>query len=206
MDRLIEVVGLALGAWFASRWARATAELLRLYRGGALATVVDAVPGQVRPPEAVAAALEQLDALGFHPIGERIVTRPASSIAPPEHEWLVVDDTGEMYISVSGPRVAAVMRAITHFERGGLYDSSMPYPRRSAAELVAAQRAEVARARAAGIQPERPVRTVADTIALEAHQRRASRNSMSLGFTVLALLPGVIATGVAVMCGWLLLH
>ncbi|HLX35058.1 MAG TPA: hypothetical protein VKR30_07425 [Candidatus Limnocylindrales bacterium] len=187
---------------------------------GDLCRIEDAPAGRRRPtgdPAAtpVAHVLDQLEALGFHRIGERTIVLPDGGR---RFEWTWADETGETYVAVVPMRLLPALMACytafadwawlqTNYPRGEVIDRPdyvARYVDTTVAGTVAAHRAEIARLRQVHGAPRR-VQSMADSLRLDAEYRTRHGGVTLRRLTFRIMTPAFAAAGLAIICGLLLL-
>jgi hypothetical protein len=212
-ERTLELAGLALSILLLLRFAPPAVRSWRIYSGTRTRRLADA--GVVQAPFGVQAVLDQLGELGFTRIGERYVDLPGRG---PMVEWTWTDETGETYASVVPSLVIGAILSCytafadwtwlqTNFPRGATIARSnyvASVVATSPRDAVSAHRAAIARLRPAHGAP-RPVRTMADSLRMDAEYRTRYAGTTLKGLTYRIMAPTFAAAGLAIICGLLLL-
>lgn len=181
IERILAAAGLIISLLLLSRFAPPAWRAWQIYSGVRSRRMADAGPLEISPPEAVAARLDELEALGFTRIGERFLQLPGT---PLRYEWLVGEASGETYVIVVpvlglGTLVACYSSfddrtwVVTMFPRGESIvrrDFFASFVSTNLVDMLAAHRRQVAKLRAAHGSP-RSIRTMADTLRMDAEYR-----------------------------------
>jgi hypothetical protein len=161
--------------------------------------------------------LAELRDVGFSRIGERWLQLPGT---PVRYEWVVGEPSGETFVSVVpspsaiGPTLVACYSSFpdgtwlqTNYPRGAVVERPQfhaSFVMSSVADAVAAHRRDLERLRSTLGQPRR-VLTMADTLRMDADYRTRHGGATLRRLTVSVVGPAVMAAGLAVICGLLLL-
>jgi len=162
----------------------------------------------------VALRLEELGELGFSRIGERFLRLPDPPI---RYEWVVGEPSGEAYVVVVSSAVTGTLTACytsfedstwvqTNFPRGSVVDRPSfhaSFVATSLADALAAHRSQVARL-VAGHGSPRVIRTMADTLRMDADFRVHHGGLTLRPLTLRLIAPGVGAGALVLICAVLL--
>lgn len=207
IERILAAAGLIISLLLLSRFAPPAWRAWRIYAGVRSRRMADAGPLEISPPEAVAHRLDELEALGFTRIGERFLKLPDT---PLRYEWLVGEPTGETYVIVVpvaglGTLVAGYSSfddgtwVQTHFPRGesiSRRDFFASFVSTNLADMLAAHRRQVAALRAAHGRP-RSIRTMADTLRMDAEYRTRHGGATLRRLTFKLVSPALAAAALA---------
>jgi hypothetical protein len=213
-ERLVALVGLIISVLLLAQLGPPAWRNWRIYAGVRTRRMADAGPLEIPPPEPVAQRLSALAGLGFHRIGERFIQLPGTPI---RYEWLVGEDSGEVYVIVVPSTVTGTLVALyssfedstwvqTNFPRGAVVDRPTfhaSFVTTSLDDALATHRAQVARLTAAHGAP-RSIATMADTLRMDADFRVHHGGMTIRPLTVRLILPAVGAAILAVLCAVLL--
>jgi hypothetical protein len=214
-ERTLEIAGLGLAILLLLFFTPPAMRAWRIYSGSRTRRLADAGPLEIPPPAPVAAILDELRGLGFQRIGERTLVLPDGQR---RFEWTWGEETGETYVAVVPVRnLPALMACYTAFAdwtwlqtsypRGEIIDRATYVGRlvtTSPTDAVIAHRAEAARLRT-DHGAARPVRTMADTLRMDAEYRSRYGGVTLRRLTARLMFPAFAAAGLAIICGLLLL-
>jgi hypothetical protein len=214
-ERTLELAGLLLAILLLLWTVPPALRSWRLYAGVRTRRMADAGPLEIPPPEAVAAAMEGLRALGFSRIGERSLRLPDGRVA---YEWLAGDEPGTTYASIVPLRPAGrIVAQYTAFADWAWLQTNQPIGetidratyvgqvvRGELAEAVAAHRTRLRELEAVH-GAARPVRTMADALRMDAEYRSRHGGVTLRRLTIRLMTPAFAAAGLAIICGLLLL-
>jgi hypothetical protein len=214
-ERTLELAGLGLAILLLLRFTPPALRSWRIYAGTSTRRLADAGPLEIPPPGPVAAVLDQLEAAGFHRIGERTLVLPEGRRV---FEWLWADESGETYVAVVPSRFIGALVACytafadwawlqTHYPRGETIDRSdfvTRFTETSVSDAIEIQRREIARLRPIH-GAVRPVRTMADSLVHDDEYRTRHGGVTLRRLTVRIMTPAFAAAGLAIICGLLLL-
>lgn len=214
-ERTLELAGLALAILLLLRFVPPAARVWAIYAGVKRRRLADAGPGVIPVPPELAGILAELAEIGFRRVGERYTDIPGRG---PVVEWLWADEPGETYVAVVPSRIVGGLMACytafadwawlqTNFPRGETIDRETYVARfvaSSPTDAVRAHRAQIARLRATHGDP-RTVRTVADSLVLDAEYRTRHGGVTLRRLTWRVMTPAFLSAGLAIICGLLLL-
>ena len=214
-DRLLALAGLGLSLFLLARFLPSAWRAWQIYGGVRNRRLADAGPLEVPAPPLVRERLDELARLGFSRIGERYLKLPGTPI---RHEWVVGEPSGEAYVVVvpvgSLSAIVAFYSSFddstwvqTNFPRGAVVDRpgfQASFVATSLADALATHRATVARLRASH-GPARQIRTMADTLRMDADFRTHHGGLTLRPLTIRLVTPAIAAGLLAVISALLLL-
>jgi hypothetical protein len=214
-ERILALAGLVLSLFLLARFGPAGWKAWQIYAGVRQRRLADAGPLEIPAPPGVRERLDELEALGVDRIGERFLRLPGTPI---RYEWVVGEPSGETYIVVvpittTGTSIVACYSSFedstwvqTNFPRGAVVDRpafQASFVTTSLTEALAAHRAQVARMRSRH-GPPREIRTMADTLRMDA-DFRTHHGGLTLRPLTMKLLTPAIASGLLALISALLL-
>ena len=213
-QQLLAVIGLLLALALLSRFGPIAWRSWQIYAGTRSRRLVDAGPLEIPPPDSVATRLQELGTLGFTRIGERSLVLPGRGV---RYEWNVGDETGSTYVSAVPTTIGAIIVFYSSFEDGTWVQTMFPRGEtirrpnffassvaQSLPAALEAHRKQVGELRAAHGRV-RPVRTMADTLRMDADYRSRFGGMTLRRLTVSNIMPGLSALALAVICLLILL-
>jgi hypothetical protein len=212
---LLALAGLVAAVLLLARFAPGAWRAWRIYAGTRNRRMADAGPLEVPAPVGVAARLEELRALGFSRIGERFIRLPG---VPMRYDWVMGEPTGETYAVTVPSLVGGFLVALyssfedstwvtTSFPRGETIETPtfhVAFVPTSLTDALATHRATVARL-AARHGPARRVRTMADSLRMDADYRTHHGGRTLRRLTLRLISPALGAAFLVAICALLVL-
>lgn len=214
-ERAIALLGLVVSLLLLWQVGPPAWRAWRIYIGVRNRRLADAGPLEVPAPAPVAARIDELGELGFTRIGERFLRLPGTPI---RYEWVVGEPSGEAYAClVSSPIGGCLVSMYSSFEDSTWVQTNFPrgavvqrpsffatFVGTSLGDAVNLHRAEVQRL-AAEHGPPRRIRTMADSLRMDADYRTHHGGVTLRPLTAKLVAPAVGAATLAVLCGLLVL-
>jgi len=214
-ERLLALAGLVTAILLLTRLAPQAWRAWLIYAGTRRRRMADAGPLEIPAAPAGAARLEELQAFGFSRIGERFVRLPDT---PVRFDWVMGEPSGETYAvtvpSLMGGFLVALYSSFedstwvtTTFPRGETIETPTfhaAFVATSLTDALATHRATVARL-ATRHGPPRQVRTMADSLRMDADYRTHHGGRTLRRLTLRLISPALGAAFLAVICGLLVL-
>jgi hypothetical protein len=214
-ERLVALAGLVVSLFLLRQLGPPAWRAWQIYIGVRNRRLADAGPLQIPPPEPVASRIAELAELGFARIGERLLKLPGT---PVRYEWVVGEPSGQTYAALVPTSIGGCLVSLyssfddstwvqTNFPRGAVVQRPTFFATFVATSLRDAldlHRAEVRRLAAEHGRP-RQIRTMADTLRMDADFRTHHGGLTLRPLTAKLVAPGLGAAAVAVLCGLLVL-
>ena len=215
VEGLLALAGLVAAVLLLARLAPGAWRAWRIYAGTRTRRMADAGPLEIPAAPAVEARLQELRALGFSRIGERFVRLPDT---PMRYEWVMGEPSGETYAATVPSLVGGFLVALyssfedstwvtTTFPRGETIETPTfhaAFVPTSLTDALATHRASVARL-ATRHGPPRLVRTMADSLRMDADYRTYHGGRTLRRLTWRLISPALGAAFLVVVCALLVL-
>ena len=215
VERLVALAGLVVSLLLLRQLGPPSWRAWRIYIGVRNRRLADAGPLEIPPPEPVALRIAELAALGFTRIGERFLKLPGTPI---RYEWVVGEPSGETYVALVPSTVGGCLVAFyssfedstwvqTNFPRGAVVlrpSFVAGFAATSLGDAINLHRAEVRRLAAEHGAPRR-IRTMAETLRMDADFRTHHGGLTLRPLTARLVAPGIGAAALTVLCGLLVL-
>jgi hypothetical protein len=214
-ERAIALLGLVVSLLLLRQLGPPAWRAWRIYIGVRNRRLADAGPLQIPPPEPVAMRIAELGELGFTRIGERFLKLPGTPI---RYEWVVGEASGETYVVLVPSTIGGCLVGCyssfedstwvqTNFPRGAVVQRPTffaTFVATSLPDALSLHRAEVRRL-VAEHGPPRRIRTMADTLRMDADFRTHHGGVTLRPLTAKLVAPAVGAAALTVLCALLVL-